>query len=723
MYSINIENIKNDIINKLIDDLTDYATSDEEKTKLKLELEDKIKQNTIISSIPSDDIEVDPESINKTMNNLYIDLLTAYGVLNSMTEELTKYNINYTTYIDFINSKIDEISDMIESCRHSLTNVYMPAFHIERFRSSDKFDKTRILQKGRYGGWIPSYCYVNFSENEHHITLPLLRQDNSLRYDDKVSTAYIAPVFQLGEGFIDLKSAETDIENCIDQSNSSFWSDTILSDAPLRVDFDENKPDKLYIDDNYYYGIDNGAVCELEINFESVNTVNEIVLNPFTKYPINIIAIRYKQTDDEDEPLVELVTPDNKESALTSKFTKSQVSFKFKEIICKKIYILFTQEHYERKTYVYNPLDVYKNDLWFGSKNDKRPKVLNAEFKPNYHDRHFSTPMWNNANDKVISVGTNDLSEIMLGKDTGNRKVVKYVYEYGFYNIACNNNHYDRTGIYVSKPIAPGNNIKQVTISTKEIHQVDSLGHHITDIEYYLSGSEAPSPNDWYPILPTGVKTIESELLEITGGTRAYLRFETDNIHCVMKNGEPIDNNSNDLIFDINERTGHIWCIEIANYDYDAVYSVKYDPIPHSDKVDFSNKISTSIETFLGKNKNSFKLSNEPFIDNTIDYCNIKLTDVSRSTDGMEIEVENVTNVANQSIGYKNFTNNGHYQFYVYKNAVYFNKEIPENFLVEISYRHLISKIRLKAIFRRNSTKDGWLTPILDEIEYDIETF
>lgn len=734
MFTLDINKIKSDIIEKLLDDLTSLATSDSERKTMRLELEGKIKKNLLITDIPSTDIEVDADKINDVMNSIYIDLLTTFGVLNNMSEELTKYNISYTTYINYINSRIDEINDMLEACRHSLTSIYMPAFHIERFRTSDKFDKTRVIQRDRYGGYIPSYCYANFNEKEQHITLPLLRQDNSLRYDDKVATAYINPYFQLGDGFIDLKNNQTDMENVIDESETSFWSDTILSDAPFRVSFLDKKPEALFVGDNYYYDIDNGAVCELEINFESVNTVNEITLNPFTKYPVRIVAIRYKQTDDTDEELKEIVYPDNAQSMLRDTFTKTQVSYKFKDILCKKIYVLFVQEHYLRKTYVYNPIDVYKSDMWFNSKNDKRRKVIDAEFKPNYSDRTLYSAMWNNANDKVLATNSQDLSNIVIGSTDQNRKVIKYEYEYGFYNIGCLNNHYDRTGFYISKPIKPGTNIKQVKIKTKEAHQLDSLDHIVTDIEYYITGSENPEEyTDWYPILPDEITTINSELLMITGGTRAYLRFETDNIHCIMKNGEPLPNTSTEDIinktlstevnFDTNERTNHIWCVQIFNYDYDAVYSIKYDPIKGSDVLDLGDKISTSIETFDGANKNSFVLQNEPYVDSTTDYCSVKLTDVSKNTSGTEIEIENVTDIGNQSLGYKHFTSNNTYQYYVYKNTVYFNKPVPKNYIVEVSYRHLISQVRAKALFRRNSTKDGWLTPILSEIKYDIETF
>lgn len=721
--NLDLNKIKNDIVNSILDDIVSYAASDQEKKLLKEELQAKIEKDILITDAEFDQYEVSSSSINQTMNELYVDLLTTFGVLNDISKILSRYNVSYTTYMDYIKSRINQVNDKIESCRNSLSSMHMPAFHIERFRTADQFDKTRSLQKDRHGQWIPSRCYARFADKEQHITLPLIRQDNSLRYDDKVATAYLSTNFQLGEGFIDLKNDTHNIENAIDESMTSMWSDTILSDAPLRVSFDDEKPAELFVNDNYYYGIDNGAVCELEINFESVNTINEIKLSPCVKYPIRIVAIRYKLTDDEDEALVELVTPDNSDKTLREVWTKDEVSYKFPDILCKKIYILFTQEHYLRKTYIYNPSEVYKNELWFNTKNDKRDKVKNAVFKPLYYDRKNAGTTWENINERVISSTDNDISKIIVGSESESRKVIKYEYEYGFYNIGCYNNHFDRTGLYVTKPIKVSSNIKNVEFKVDEQHQKDSLGNHVTDIEYYLTHSPSPDTDDWTPVLPVGKKLIESELLFISDGTRAFFRFEAEKVHCIMKNGEPIPTDSNEYKLDTNERTGKIYCVQIFNYDYDAVYSVKYEPVFGHNSVDFSDKISTSIETFYGNNKNSFKLSNEPFIDLTNDYCSIKLTDIAIGGSGTEIEVRNVTDATNPSAGYKNFDNTtNEFQFYVYKNYVYFNKEIPDNYIIDISYRHLISSIRLKAIFRRNTTKDGWLTPILKEIKYNIET-
>lgn len=719
--SLDLNKIKEEISNDIIEELV-FATSDYEKKLLKEELISKINKNTLITEIDVDQYEVSSEKINKNMNELYIDLLTSFAVINSVSQGLSRYNVSNLNYTDYIKARVNEINDKFESCNHSLSYSHMPSFIIERFRNADKFDKTRFYHKDRYDQWIPSRCYVNFDSKQNHITLPIIRQDNSLRYDEKVATATLSAYFQLGRGFLDLSTNETDIQNAIDESSNTFWSETILSDSPFRVSFDTKKPKELYVDDNYFYGIDNGAVCDLEINFESLNTVNEITLEPYTKYPIRILAIRYKTTDDEDEPLVEIVTPDNKDKTLREVFTNGKVSYKFPDILCKKIYILFTQEHYTRGTYIYNPSDVYKNDLWFSSKNSVRDKVANAIFKPNYHDRSLNDSNWQNLNDKIISSTNNDLTDIIIKDEKNNRKVVKYEYNYGFYNIGCFNNHFDRTGMYIGKDIRLDSNIKNIKITTDEDHQLDSLGNSVTDIEYYITVTESPTSSDWVPIMPVNKEIIKSETLFITAGTRAYLRFEADEVYSVMKNGEAIPTDSNEYHLDTNERTGKIWCVQIFNYDYDAVYSISYKPVPGHKEIDFSDKIATSIQSFCGGESNYFKLENDPFIDKTLNYCSIKLTDTSGT--GNEIEVENVTDVSNQSYSYKNFDySSNKYQFYINKNIVYFNKPISDDYIIDVSYRHLVSKFKLKALFRRNTTKDGWLTPILKEIKYDVETF
>ncbi|MGO0904998.1 hypothetical protein ACTPC6_04410 [Clostridioides difficile] len=720
---LNISKVKDEIIEEVVSEIASNCSTDEERAILENEFKTRIKNNMLITSLDEHGININSQSINKTMNELYIDLLTSFGVVNSMSELISKYDSMSISYINSIKTKVNQIKDKLESSRYSSSFKHMSKFIIDRFRNSNNFDKSKSIQKDRYGQWIPEKCYVNFDEKENILTLPFLKRDNMLRYDNKVSTASLNYNFQLGEGFVQSYNDETTLENAIDGNPTSFWSDTILSDAPLSVSFENSKPQVLYVRDNYFYGIDSGAVCDLELNFESINKINEINITPFTKYPIDIVAIRYKMTDDEDEVLVELVTPDNKDETLKSVFTRDKVTFRFPEIICKRIYILFTQKHYIREIYVYNPTEINKNLLWFNNKNDKSEKVTKAVFKPVYYDREVNS-LWQRMNDNILSYSYDELLSRIVGNDKLNHKVLKYEYNYGLYDLGCYNNHFDRTGLYISKSVNLNSNIKSVQIVTDELHPKNSLGKTVTDIEYYITVSDNPDTKDWIPILPINKDIIESELLFITGSTRAYFRFEAEIVYKVMKDGEEMPLDSEEFYIHKNQKTGFFWCIQIFNYDYNAVYSISYKAVKGSDSVDFASKLETTIESFNGENKSNFELKYSPFTESTVDYCDVKIVDTLNQNINCEIEALNMTDMSENGSSYKNFDNsNDKLQFYIFENSIYFNREIDNKYIIDISYKHSVSKIKLKALFRRNTVKDGWLTPALKEIKYMVDTF
>ncbi|MGX9755927.1 hypothetical protein ACWYRQ_06605 [Clostridioides difficile] len=721
--TLNISKIKDEIIEEVVSEIASNCSTDEERAILENEFKTRIKNNILITSLDEHGININSQSINKTMNELDIDLLTSFGVVNSMSELISKHDSMSISYINSIKTKINQIKDKLECCRYSTSFKHMSKFIIERFRNSNNFDKSISIQKDRYGQWIPEKCYANFDEKENILTLPFLKRDNMLRYDNKVSTASLNYNFQLGEGFVQSYNNETPLENAIDGNPTSFWSDTILSDAPLSVSFENSKPQDLYVRDNYFYGIDSGAVCDIELNFESINKINEINITPFTKYPIDIVAIRYKMTDDEDEVLVELVTPDNKDETLKSVFTRDKVTFRFPEIICKRIYILFTQKHYIREIYVYNPTEINKNLLWFNNKNEKSEKVTKAVFKPVYYDREVNS-LWQQMNDRILSYSYDELLSEIVGNDKLNHKVLKYEYNYGLYDLGCYNNHFDRTGFYISKSVNLNSNIKSVQIVTDELHPKNSLGKTVTDIEYYITVSDNPDTKDWIPILPINKEIIESELLFITGSTRAYFRFEAEIVYKIMKDGEEIPLDSEEFYIHKNQKTGFFWCIQIFNYDYSAVYSISYKPVRGSDSVDFASKLETTIESFNGENKSNFELKYSPFTEATVSYCDVKVVDTLNQNINCEIETLNVTDISENGSSYKNFDNlNDKFQFYIFENSIYFNREIENKYIIDISYKHLVSKIKLKALFRRNTVKDGWLTPALKEIKYMVDTF
>lgn len=711
-YQENLQSIKNNIIESIVNEIADSGKTQEQKKEIKADLVSKIKNNVLITTYDQSEHIVSSDSINKTMNLLYIDLITLFGVVEIVGEAIDKYNIGFNSSIDYIESKIKEINDNIESYRHTLMVANSPFYHIERFRNSESIDRNRNLFRDRFDEPIETRAAVEYSFYENTICLPLIRKDDSLHYDGTVHTGTINKHFQAGSGYT-YNDIFSSLDNIIDTDMNSYWSEKILSDSPINI---ENSL-------RYKYDISNGAVCELEIIFESQNTVNEMRLNPFSEFPMKIIAIRYKETDDEKEELKEIVYPGNPDKTLDSSYITVEKSYKFKDVICKRMYILFSQEHYTRTINTYNALDMYKNKLWFENKNDRKMENRSIEFKPMYEFREDSNIQYNNLNSKIVELHKDDLAGIFLNVPNSNKTEVKYEYNYGFSNISLLNYNYDKIGVYISKNIPIKDNALRLRIYTDEDHQLDSNGNIISDIEYYIANKDNPTYADWKPILPSNIDIIESELLRMTHRAIAYLRFETKNIIAIKKNGEEMPYSPKDFIYLTNPRTGNYYAIQVSTYDYDSVYSVKYEPIEGSHVVDFSKDPITSIESFDGNNKSSFKLLNNPFIYDNNNFCMVKFIDNETGVETTEFQIENKTDIINSSFGYMNFTNDKTYQYYVHKNIVYFNKEVPSNFTVEITYTHLASFIKTKALLRRNSSRDSWQSPSLYEIKYEVEKY
>lgn len=709
-------NISRNIIEQLISDKFTFCDSDTEKENMISSTISRLKEEGLCT-VPIEQFDVSSKALNLNQAQIYTDLLMAYENLEMMNSNVLNGTVKNEIEIIDIISTLNLIKDELESCKLMLSEKNLPNYRIERFRNANALCMDRFFQKERYGGYLPKRAYVNYNKEESCITLPLIRQDNSLKYDNIVSTAYVGKNFQLGEGYINNNNF-SDVENIIDCNDSTTWNETILSDAPFKVSFPKkNSNDKVLSCDNYYYDVVSGAVCELAINYESVNTVNEINLYPYVKYPIRIISIRYKLTDDEDEELKEIVCPENKEPLLRDVFIDSKHTFRFPDILCKNIYIAFVQEHYERNTYNYNPLDVYKNELWLNSVEDRKNNN-DLVFKPLY-EKNNANPLKQYINAKIVDNSNTNFANVILPQKT--KKVVKYEYQYGFNSINCFNNHYDRSGVYISNKINANSNIKTIQIDTVEEHQKDAASRNVSDIEYYITSAEEPNAEDWIPILPVGRDEILSELLIINGSQRAYLRFEAEEVISILKNGEPLTK-EHYYHCHINERTGKIWCIQVFNYDFDAVYSVRYKPVVNSDIVDLSDKVISSVETFESNDMSMIELSNIPCIDKD-NSIQIRLSD-TKDTTSNSFYCENITKEEDRATSYTEFDNKTNKtQFYCYGNKIFFNKVIPKGVIIDISYKHYSNSFRIKAYLRRTTNTDGWLTPVLKEIKYNIDTF
>jgi hypothetical protein len=535
---------------------------------------------------------------------------------------------------------------------------------------------------------------------------------------------------------------------------STYWAETILADSEMKIVGEGfNDSDGLGQTNRSYYNLPRGAMCELCLTFEALTKVNEVVLRPFGNFPIDVIAIRYSLTDNNDDDTYDIVCPDNiKHEWLDSKTINQEYAFHFPEITCKKLYILINQLHCIKDTYMISCNQMFKNELWFNATYDGIQDAImenTTVFAPLYLDRATEDPVWRYINNKIVTNKNLDINDLLIKNNNKYLPTTKYQYTYGFYNIAPNFVEFQKAGIYVSQEIEVDGPIDTIKLESEEEHFLTTDGHTATDIEFYITTKKNPSYKDWKPICPVNKDYVHRELLQLDYDY-CYLRHPAvcGNIITTNKDGtqniemiRPVVHMNDilmtedaDYILRYNE-DGNVIAIEIANIDHFALYTVSYQPIEAAKElclIEDDNPIpSNSYEEIMGDGTGCYELQSYPFysrINPELTSSYVKIIDIETNkiisqTNSPESPIQCVTNKENPAESYKNFiANSNKIQYYTNGRHIYFNQPISKLQKIEINYPSFDCKVRIKAILRRNTKRDSWITPVLKKYKLEFTT-
>lgn len=304
-------------------------------------------------------------------------------------------------------------------------------------------------------------------------------------------------------------------------------------------------------------------------------------------------------------------------------------------------------------------------------------------------------------------------------------------------------------GIWVSQEIEVDGPIDTIQLQTEEEHYQSREGLIVTDIEFYLTTKKNPSYKDWKPICPINKDYIFKELLQLDYDY-CYLRHTAvcDNVITYDKDGKqktvmirPVVY-MNDIILTEDadyilrkDKDGNVYAIEIANIDHFALYTVSYQPTDSSKElslIDIDNPIpSNSFEEIMGNGTGCYELENYPYYNRTapnvtssyVKIIDIQTNQVLNQTNQEDSPIQCVTNKQNTGDSYKNFVaNTNKIQYYTYGRYLYFNRPISNMQKIEINYPSFDCKVRLKAILRRNTKRNSWITPVLKKYQLQFTT-
>lgn len=631
-------------------------------------LSETVNADAMGASFKEQSGRTDAKAMNDNFNQVYIYLLTAFEQLNAVGGTIDKHQKLNASIISNMKTKLSQMEDKVNTLEDKFSNRTGDLVHIQNFRSTDSFEPNVNLYTDEVGELVSDAYRVSYDKYSETIRLPKLIAMNKLIATNGQKMAVIKINKQLGSGLINMKNPVNTLDKAIDTDMESYWEETILSDQPIRVELDAET----------YYKVGFGAVCELEVVFNSIVEINELTMLPFGQFPLEIIAIRYYNSDqpDDEEALIlstksdltsiEIVGP-TKGNGLGSSMISDNISYQFPAVAAKRLRIILNQQHYIKNSFVYDKKETEKNNMWF----NRTAKILFGFKKAAqglYRLKAIKDIPWILFNKSVEEQGGDlDIEEMLLSKKTELIPVTKYEYNYGLYNISANENNYKNTGIYISKSIKLAYNIGMVTLSSKE-----TIPSSDCEIKYFITSSVEPTGAEWIPILP--------------GASIDFKSMITSGAMDVGMNKEKFFGTSGTTI-------------ELAN-------------TPYTDYTDL-----TMVPVKLTVIDNTGKLTNEDVLSRVKDVILDPLADpeiIIPPVIEYYQNIQNVTNYYDTAISYKNFVKGSQsIQYYFHRNKIYFNISLPKDYIIEVDYKHFINNIRVKAVFLKSDSGDKGLSPLL----------
>lgn len=345
-----------------------------------------------------------------------------------------------------------------------------------------------------------------------------------------------------------------------------------------------------------------------------------------------------------------------------------------------------------------------------------------------------------------------------------------YTYSMGVSEIRANNNTYEESNAFVTKPIQVHENVLQISLDSIEEHPVfDEISGRANDrqtsIEYYVSMQSNPNLADWIPILPKQTEHVKSERLFFDGVNattlfpfqistlevfRDGIRLKEEDYYILNNQQVQLTTINRDVIYTVNYTPNTFvknpYLIEINDYKYNTTRMTEEFP----QGTDVNKTITLSHVPYIDREK---IIQEENYNPSTSDYKPIEVDIVNSRIQGPngtlvnyvpshkmredEPYMNNKTLYLDNSWSdMKRYNLEEGYlgmDYYQYKNKITLaehinipmiienEKETPGTGTIRVSYDALATEFRLKVILRRNTQKEITTTPKLKEYKLNFK--
>lgn len=487
-----------------------------------------------------------------------------------------------------------------------------------------------------------------------------------------------------------LNQTESPLSNVINQGVSC-WQETVWSDAPL--DLAPGIAFGISADDQAFYGdISGGAFCEFYLNFQYPQLMSELILQPASTYPVNIVSILLYET------------VGGTWQKIANNITLNQISVvRFPIASCSQLRFLVQQQHYEYTTF------------------QLTPDQLNEIAYEQYATENLWFPDNTSAVDRDMCEQYRGFAGLSEDAATQPIQCTTYSYQYGLREVDAREKQYRDIGLMFSRSYSISGDVRGVQLTTDEEHPVITGLTNVTSIDYDIY-----SDDGWYPIQPLGTDTVERLFSSIN-----TLRFPAIGAPLLYCNGLTYT----DFTCVTAELPGGTdqTTVTINNYNDYSFYTASYTPDNSAYTLELPLVIKPIAFTTNGLNGEYFNsgtdsnsiitLSHTPYLDYSqlIGYTTLTGADVPevlaitaytplhvmvQQDDGSYLEYTNVTDYVTGSV-----TLPGNNQYIQQGVELTFADPIVQPIIVY--YDYMGGDVRLRAILRRNINGYNSITPVL----------
>lgn len=590
-------------------------------------------------------------SFNRYFQGVQTDLIRLFAGSNDNDGRIAALEKLGVDQLGQLAATLDALESRIQATA-DLQLGYDAGFTI--YSRVDFIDDSAIERDRGLTGGLPA---VNYDPRLQAVTMGLVRDVDTLHISTGSEVVDVQVDLQLGLPVSAYSHLRTPA-HAIDNSDSSYWSEVVLADAPLSVPWPP--PGSKYgpaVAAGALTPLAGGAVCELTLTYRQPQSWDQLVIKPFCELPINLAAVFCVKRDGA------IVSPGavrlgNAEQTGYGRYLLTEYSsartrgllllnqtarlfFPIQEEVLS-VTLVFHQPHYTREVFALPASTAAGSVLWDQMLGNTPLLGLPGAdgLDLTYHQN--PTDVLQNLSNSVGST----LAGTLTRPDPAVHTHTKFQYVYGAYDIALRDRRYAAQSVFVSAPLTSRMNLMQGTlVADYDVPMLTPTFAQLFagDRTMVPPGFKVPAATvkfeltfgggqPWYPFVPLGDAQAHEAIVFPTnlGATPAYVFPATP-----ARPGSPVIVTSFDglghaqIIFagvapsvTVQQSTGiYMAGNQLAQPGY---YCLSYTPLDTSHWVDFGSlaeaggAVTQKTVTFTGAvipQLAGLQLPSEPYVD------------------------------------------------------------------------------------------------------------